>query len=139
LDAIIQGISGVTALIGLAGKITEAGSSMGKADLKLLAADMKLGLADAKLALVDAHERIQELEKKLEIKSKTVFENGYQYEIDDKGKKTGTIYCPNCEHEKSKMIPLIPPPSLGSYLTCPVCKQFKDDGNYGHGGNSSSY
>ena len=125
-------IATISAFIGSIKTATELAKAIKGADLSLEKAETKLKMAELISALADAKiqaaeirdllqekdERIKELEKSLDTKSKLVRHKGRYYEGDEKGSPFGDPYCSNCWESKNKMIHLS---DLGGIDSCPSC------------------
>jgi len=126
-------IATISAFIGSIKTATELAKAIKGADLSLEKAETKMKMAELISALADAKiqaaeiqdllqerdERIKELEKSLDNKSKLIFQKGKYYESDANNNPIGEPYCSHCWESKNKMIHLS---KLGSVHKCPSCE-----------------
>lgn len=125
-------IATISAFIGSIKTATDIAKTIKGADLSLEKAEAKLKMAELISALADAKiqaaeiqdllqqkdEKIKNLEKSLESKSKMIFQKGRYYEVDESNSPIEEPYCSNCWEGNHKAIHLN---DFGGIYICPAC------------------
>ena len=102
---IITAISAGTKALEALKIIRDVSKSFDEATWKAKLAELMSNIADMKMALVEANEKIKALENdkneltsKVKFKAeKTIYENGFRYEVFDDGNVAEFPFCQNCE------------------------------------------
>jgi hypothetical protein len=133
LGTIGAALSSLKTATEIAKAISNASSSLEKAELKLQLADLMGTLADAKIelseiqsVLLSKDELIAELEGKLKLEGETVGFLGARYFINENDEPTGKPYCQTCWAVSKDLVPLNRPGTSGGTHICGKCKNTFD-------------
>lgn len=132
IENISLALNSIKTAIDIARLISESGTSLEKAELKLKLAEILDALADAKIEITgfqsllsEKDERIRELEEAFALKEKLVKKGDAYYGVDEHNAAAGDPYCLHCWETDHKPIHLHQAgggEKEGYFTVCSVCK-----------------
>lgn len=124
----------VTAALGITKDLINVNKLASDAEFKLKIAELNTSLAAAQNGLVDVQRTIGERDKEIAaLKASFAFKEtlievrGFKYK-EKGGKPVGGAFCPRCELEDGRFMPLTMSAKPGRIFVCPRCKS-----EYSHG------
>lgn len=127
---IMEGLSAISAAIGIARDLRQIDKGIDEAEFKLKIADIQSQLADAKIALIDAQDEIasrdstiERLRKEMSRRADTVQHDGFRYEKQADGSAVGLPFCPRCDEVDGILIRLIRTFKPNRVKECPQCRR----------------
>jgi hypothetical protein len=124
----IESDGGVTAALGVTKDLLAVNKLVSEAEFKLKIAELNTALAAAQSGLVDVQKTLSERDKEIaELKAsfalkETLIEvRGFKYR-EKGGRPVGGAFCPLCELEDGRFMPLTMSAKHGRIFVCPRCK-----------------
>jgi hypothetical protein len=118
----------VTAALGVTKDLIAVNRLVSEAEFKLKIAELNTALATAQSGLVDVQKAIVDRDKEIAaLKASFAFKEtlievrGFKYR-EKSGRPVGGAYCPRCELEDGRFMPLTMSAKPGRIFICPQCK-----------------
>jgi len=123
LETVNVVVSGVKKVCEVSRKIHDAELQDAVAQLMLSTADLKIEIADAREENLRLRGKIQDLEKKNEIRAKAIYKSGHYYLREPIEGYSEGPFCPLCLDEDGLLITTVHCPELTPQWICGRCEK----------------